>query len=402
MSSENDVSLAEANNVSGDGTDYSAQTTENLQVWNVTELGHDSWEGSLDEWEFLRDLLNSTILSICVLMTLGLVARRRNWLSVGSADRIRWICFEYLLPAVLLRNIWLAPVDMKLSVVALWSAFFNTLRFFIIMQVVRFVEPLQRQRQGWLMLITQGEMLALLFPLLLATPQLSERALACAILWDLGGNMWLCQGIIFGIADHYMDGHSRIRTRSRSSESGLSLKVDANDVEAAVDDEKAKKEISTAQKIRRTAWTVLTKPLLFYCAVAFLLNSTGVALPPVLDTSLWALSLPFKPGIYFIVGFYGGASGLHLSDAVPVGQALLLRYTAAALTSVAVNCLLDEPLLRQTITLALFAPLTSNVMHIVAEKGSGEEQLRLTVFTSFASTILSTGLQLALVMWFTS
>eukprot|EP00931_Biecheleriopsis_adriatica_P079422 TRINITY_DN52817_c0_g1_i1.p1 TRINITY_DN52817_c0_g1~~TRINITY_DN52817_c0_g1_i1.p1 ORF type:complete len:374 (-),score=63.72 TRINITY_DN52817_c0_g1_i1:76-1197(-) len=342
---------------------------------------------------FIEALLaNSTLLSIFGLMGLGVLARRRKWLSVKRADGIRWACFEYLLPAVLLRNIWIAPVDVGLSGIAFWSAVVSVLRFFFLLSLSRVVEPLDKYRRGWLLLMTQGEMLALLYPLLLSTPHLAGRALACCILWDLGGNMWLCQGVLFGIAEHFFEGAPR---RPRQS-----LQVDADDVEAAVDADQAKKEQTTAGNVLRVAWSVATKPLLHYCFLAFMFNFLGIALPQVLDILLWVLSLPFKPGIYFVVGFYGAAHAISSSDLLEVLQVLLIRYSAAMLLSIAVNCVIVEPLFSQTITLALFSPVTSNVIHIVAEQGSGDEQLKLTVCTGFASTVISTALQLSLLAWF--
>eukprot|EP00440_Ansanella_granifera_P046707 gb/GFBE01050582.1/.p1 GENE.gb/GFBE01050582.1/~~gb/GFBE01050582.1/.p1 ORF type:complete len:336 (+),score=58.96 gb/GFBE01050582.1/:1-1008(+) len=293
-------------------------------------------DGLHESWILLEVLLtNSTLLTIFGLMGLGAVARRRNWLTTKSADRIRWVCFEYLMPAVLLRNIWIAPVDVALSAVAVWSAIFHVLRFFVLLMLARLVQPRHRQRQGWILLMTQGEMLALLYPLLLATPHLSERALACCILWDMGGNMWVCQGVLFGIADHYLEGQPKGRNSGRllqvaalvapSKTPSRSLQVEDNDVENGFDDERAKKEVSTFRNAKSAVCSVITKPLLIYCFIAFVFNFSGLALPQLLDSFLWALSLPFKPGIYFVVGFYGAAHALSMSDLLTVLQALSIR-----------------------------------------------------------------------------
>jgi len=360
---------------------------------NLTSQDEDNsnaHDGLVRSFEVL--LANSTLLNIIVLMGLGFVSMRRKWLSKQSADRLRWVCFEYLMPAVLMRNIWIAPVDSRLSAIMLWSAGIHALRFFFIQAVARFFEPTQRPRQGWLILMTQGEMLALLYPLLLATPHLSERALACCILWDMGGNMWLCQGVLFGVADHYFEGSSSCRGKTL-------LQSDDPEATLELDDERAKKD-SARSGVKNVVWSVATKPLLHYCILAFCLNFSGVELPPMLDTPLWALSLPFKPGIYFVVGFYGAAHALTLADAIMVSQALVIRYGVAACLAVLVNLVISDHVLSQTITLALFSPATSNAIHIVAEKGASSDQLKLTVCTGFASTILSTAIQLGLVSLF--
>merc|ERR1711957_930862 len=51
--------------------------------------------------------------------------------------------------------------------------------------------------------MVQGAMNSFLYPLLLKHDLFGERALACAVLWDLGGNMWICQFALFAVAAYF-------------------------------------------------------------------------------------------------------------------------------------------------------------------------------------------------------
>merc|ERR1719291_89901 len=123
---------------------------------------------------------------------------------------------------------------------------------------------------------------------------------------------------------------------------------------------------------------------------ALLMNAMGVPIPAVLAT-LWAAGAPFKPGMYFLVGYYGNLA-LNKADVLVMAQALSSRYATATVIALMVWLLPLERVFQETITLALYSPMTSNVMQIVADIGT-EHQLKLTVSAGFASTIVSTLLQ---------
>eukprot|EP00933_Yihiella_yeosuensis_P062988 TRINITY_DN66012_c0_g1_i1.p1 TRINITY_DN66012_c0_g1~~TRINITY_DN66012_c0_g1_i1.p1 ORF type:complete len:423 (-),score=59.87 TRINITY_DN66012_c0_g1_i1:314-1582(-) len=338
-------------------------------------------------------LQNSAIFSVLALMSLGVLLRRSSLVSDRLADILRRICFKVLLPPLLLRNIWLAKVDDSLYAIAALSVCFHIARFFVSVLIARKLEPFHRMRQGWLIMMTQGEMLAFLFPLLLSTAQLSGRALACCIMWDLFGNMWVCQGALWGVAEHYGE-FKEAAGRHPSPHKG------SGDIELAEFDPDLRKSVQATLPSGgsrgtavRAAWAVVTQPLLHYCLIAFALNLGGVPLPKELDGPLWISGSLFKPLMYTVVGFMGASHALDYSDLQAALQALSMRYVLAALGSIGITIAIDDRVFRSTLILALLSPSTSNVIQIVAETGYGEQQLKRTICTGFISTLVSTFLQ---------
>jgi len=272
--------------------------------------------------------------------------------------------------------------------------------------------------RGWTMLVSQGAMNSFLYPLLLRNERFGEKSLACAVLWDLGGNMWICQFALFAIAAFFRPGAG-----GPSGDDAIGGGAPARDeleLDELMDDEDGEQLLaprkgpavaeaprSTLQALsdgipREIVVDALKQPVLVCCVLGFLLNFAGVPLPLLADTPLWTLGEPYKFSLYFLVGYYGDHRiGSH--EVKRMGFALGVRYAISATIIVAVLVLLPmEPIYRYTVALALLSPTSSYIIHLVGEHGYGEGMLRLTVCGGFVSTLVSTFAQSLLMAVFSS
>jgi len=346
----------------------------------------------------------------------------------------------WLLPAFLLRHIWLCPLEKQLYTVAAWSFTFHTLWFVVCYRVAHVLEPKDLQLRGWMMLMTQGMMNSFLYPLLLSHETFGEKSLACAVLWDLGGNMWICQFALFAIAAHFAPrvdfdqafGGVDDRGDHDSWECERLMSGDDDGEEmaewgpaavlrlsAGAQKKSAASAASSALSMGKAAISglfgvapgyacmprsvlvdALRQPVLICCVVGFLLNCCSVPLLSAGDMVLWAVGEPYKMVLYFLVGFYGDHQiderGRNL-----VGRALGTRCVISLVFVVLASIALPlEDTYRRTVTLALFSPTSSYLIHLVAEHGYGESLLQLTVCGGLASTIVSTLTQHMLIEYF--
>lgn len=375
--------------------------------------------GELDDWNIVEpgDSGSHIVQHLAVFMVLGLLGvgawvRSQKLLVRETADRLRRLCFNWLLPAFLLRHIWLCDLDRKLFVVAAWSLVFHSLWSFLSLRAAHALEPKDRQMRGWTMLLGQGAMNSFLYPLLLRNEKFGEKALACAVLWDLGGNMWICQFALFAIAAFFRPG-SREPMGSAMPE-GLQL-GDGMDLDEFAEEEDREHLIAKPNSPTKAALQALSgvfpreilvdalkQPVLVCCVLGFLFNVTGAPLPYIVDGPLWILGEPYKLALYFLVGFYGDHR-IGANDLRRIGFALGVRYSISSVIIVTVLLTLPlEPLYRYTIALALLSPTSSYCMHLIGEHGYGEGLLRLTVCAGFVSTLVSTFGQNMLMAIFTS
>jgi len=362
--------------------------------------------GELDDWAVVEPgdggafevIKKFSALLVLLIIAAGAFVRSQHWIQRHQADALRRICFTWLLPAFLLRHIWLVQLDSQLYAVAAYSLPLHLLWFFMGLQSSTALVPQDRQMRGWTMLMCQGTMNSFLYPLLLHNPSFGEKSLACAVLWDLGGNMWICQFALFAIAAYFRP------AAKHGDQIGDNGSVD---VESAEDGDNFWEEGDLAsKKAKSTAWgglqaltenipsdvlfDALKQPVLICCILGFTLNVAGAPLPAMLDTPLWVVGEPYKIALYFLVGYYGDHH-LGPGDTHRMGAALLLRYCLSLVIIVITLTMLPlESLYRYTIALAVLSPSSSYLMHLVGEHGYGEGLLRLTVCAGFVSTLIST------------
>mmetsp|Transcript_82833 Transcript_82833/g.208640 ORF Transcript_82833/g.208640 Transcript_82833/m.208640 type:complete len:427 (+) Transcript_82833:86-1366(+) len=370
--------------------------------------------GELDDWELFEpgDFLERVIRKVSFLFVLiiigsGALARVNGTLARERADSLRRVCFTCLLPAFLLRHIWLCQLDGQLYALAAWSFAFHGLWFALSVRASQALEPKDRQMRGWTMLMSQGAMNSFLYPLLLGNENFGEKSLACAVIWDLSGNMWICQFALFAIAAYFKPGAlgdeperelndldaeeegESLLSKSKSREHGSDEKLHGGGAGKAASIQSSLQAIAEGVP-REIIIDALQQPVLICCILGFVLNFFSVPLPAIADTPLWVIGEPYKIALYFLVGFYGDHR-VGPNDINRMGRALGVRYAiSASIILIVVAMLPFEQMYRYTVALALLSPTSSYLIHLVGEHGYGEGLLRLTVCSGFVSTLVST------------
>lgn len=390
-------------------------------------------KGELDSWQlfepgdsFYRILQHLSVVTVLLLIGLGFLARSHGWLLRANAEHLRRLCFTWLLPAFLLRHIWLCQLDSQLYVIAAYSLLFHGFWCFASFKVATGFQLGSRQLTGWTMLMSQGTMNSFIYPLLLSRDSFGEKALACAVLWDLGGNMWICQFALFAIAARFSpltegDLEHNLRGRNETVQLGdMHNEADEEETESLLSDKicdhgrengnaSAKDlnlpltwEALASFMPRSVLLDALRQPVLRCCVLGFLLNRVGISLPAVADNALWLVGEPYKIVLYFLIGFYGDYQ-ISSQDRSLLARCLGARYAISiVIIGLAIALLPVDLMYRQTIVLVTLSPSSSYLIHLVAEHGYGESMLRLTVCGGFLCTIISTFAQNLLIGMFDS
>merc|ERR1712048_1306540 len=97
-----------------------------------------------------------------------------------------------------------------------------------------------------------------------------------------------------------------------------------------------------------------------------------------------AFGTPFKPGMYFLLGFYSEFS-FEARDRSRMFLVLVAHATVSIVFALAALMLPLKPAFRQTIAIALLSPMTSQCVQVVAEVRWGDHFLRVTVASMLAS-----------------
>lgn len=376
--------------------------------------------GALDDWQPVEGhttiawLLQRLSLPLVFgLMGLGAWARIKGRLVKEDADRLRRVCFTWLLPSFLLRHIWLCQIDSKLYSVGCYSFALHGMWLCLSLFMARGIEPHNVMMRGWTMMMTQGTLNSFLYPLLLRHEAFGERALACAVLWDLGGNMWICQFALFAVAAHFAPGGAggAIKEESSYQVEDVEFNSEENDTLLSKDgaDQISRSNLELEGRSfgsvkdgdvetlklcpcmpRRVLIDALRQPVLICCVLGFLMNCSGAPLPSLLETPLWVMGEPYKLVLYFLVGYYGDHR-LRPGDGALIGRTLGTRYAiSSAIILIVYTVLPLELMFRHTLALVILSPTSSYLIHLVAEHEYGEAMLRLTVCGAFASTLFST------------
>eukprot|EP00434_Breviolum_minutum_P006877 symbB.v1.2.006069.t1/scaffold332.1/size322744/4 len=154
----------------------------------------------------------ASLLLVLAYIVAGLLLRRASWMTTHRCELLRSFTFKVLFPIYLLRTLWSINFSLALAVVLPISLVFHILWFFLSQQLSSFTpEAKEVQNEsgqphmclaGWALLMAQGENMAFTYPLL-AEAASPVESLASAMMWDLGANVWLCQGFLWGIATIY-------------------------------------------------------------------------------------------------------------------------------------------------------------------------------------------------------
>jgi len=327
-------------------------------------------------------------------IALGVLARRMPQVNSRS-EQIRYVTFKVLFPLYLLRTLWGISLNLGLAALLPISLSFHMLWFFLSQQLARLTPEAPEVQDasgrsftclvGWVVLMCQGENMAFTYPLIADAASSPVESLASAMMWDLGANIWLCQGFLWGIAAVY----------SPKVQDGAYAAVDCSE------------ELEKSHKWSATALPAGTKEialnavacsiLLRACLAGLCLNFLNVSMPWIVDASLRQIGSLCKALLYFLVGLYADFS-ISIGDLRFIGVALsqrLLTQIALALLLVAILPV-QSVTCRNAILVTIFSPGPSVLMHILAETGYGDHLVKLCATGSLFNTVLSMMIQTAL------
>eukprot|EP00927_Polykrikos_kofoidii_P037364 TRINITY_DN31510_c0_g2_i1.p1 TRINITY_DN31510_c0_g2~~TRINITY_DN31510_c0_g2_i1.p1 ORF type:complete len:431 (+),score=47.27 TRINITY_DN31510_c0_g2_i1:39-1295(+) len=352
----------------------------------------DDWKATGLELFFGHVSRHVSLVFLVVNLIIGVVARRRKWLSPSAGDLLRQATFKFFFAAFLLYHMWKAPFDSGLVNILFFSLVTHSL-WFVLSLFFATVAPQPEARcapssaciAGWMMLMTQGQNLSFTYGVISESPALSERGLACAVMWDLGGNIWLCQGIMWGIATYF----------SPAIEAG-SEDAEGFELNSAVAREKQKPR--GRETVDRVVRASLECPLLHSCILGVTLNCLDVPLSGLMSSALFVTGGPFKALSYFIVGFYW-ESDINKDDMRLIGIAIIKRSIIQLAIAFCVYFFLplSDLLDRRAILIAVLSPVNSTVMHILAESSYGDHLVKLSVMGGAIDVIRCTLIQHALI-----
>lgn len=385
------------------GTDLTKQVVEEIDEWQVT--------GSFSTVTWLIGLVfpHAALISMLLLIGGGVACREYDAVPERNIDFVRQLCFKALLPSFLFRRIWLVPIDSSLYGIAAWSLVLHIMWFCLTYVVSGKTMPHDPQLRGWSMLMSQGALLSFLYPVLLHNSHFGDRALACAVLWDLGGNMWIVQGALFAVAA-YFEPKSRGKRRGGGYDDFDGLEAD--EMDGLGDDyDDYSNGLSSLNNSNQSGLNpsqvaaikaALTHPILLGCLTGLFFNLLSMPCPYVVDKLLELVGEPYKVALYFLVGFYGDHK-LDREGAGLVATALGTRYAISIAMIMTVWFFVPvDALVRETIVLAILSPCSTLTIYLVAEHNYGEKLMKNTVCCVFFSVLFSTFCQHALVAQFSS
>lgn len=224
--------------------------------------------------------------------------------------------------------------------------------------------------------------------------------LAVAVMWDLGANVWLCQGLLWGVAAIYSP------QVQASAYAPIDQPGEGEDLpDMFLDDLKVRRLgffaglPAGAKDMAMQA--VISSVLLRACIVGIGLNLIQLPLPGILDDGLRYVGSLCKVMLYFLVGLYADFN-LSANDFKFVVAVLSQRLLAQIILAVLVMIAIPMPSIvaRDVIVVTILSSGPSVLMHILAETGYGPHLVKLCVTGSLISTLLCLTLQTALLVHF--
>eukprot|EP00427_Karlodinium_veneficum_P013217 CAMPEP_0169063330 /NCGR_PEP_ID=MMETSP1015-20121227/1224_1 /TAXON_ID=342587 /ORGANISM="Karlodinium micrum, Strain CCMP2283" /LENGTH=297 /DNA_ID=CAMNT_0009121653 /DNA_START=81 /DNA_END=975 /DNA_ORIENTATION=- len=183
----------------------------------------------LTSWAPAEFRVHVLFASFLAMVAVGYCVRRAGIASQGDMEGLRKFVFGIGLPALLLGSTWRMEVtsDVLLSIPvcvfihSVWAA-------------LAYLIHCRRgpQNRAWFVLTSQGVFLGYVYPFVAASPpDVASRIVGPALVWDLGGNMWMClfwQEFIVGrLVKQSMDRRMAEENNAREIESpGVSGKTE--------------------------------------------------------------------------------------------------------------------------------------------------------------------------------
>lgn len=378
-----------------------------------TDLNQPCW------WKPIVSLVNFVLLGYCLKCYFG-------W-DRNKTAKFRRFTFNVLLPIYVLRNMWIARIDSSMYDIAKISFLIHVFQACMWWLLYRNVPD--ESMRGWLSMISQGCLTSFFYTNLVNHGDFGHQAVAICLLWDIGGNTPCCQILLWGIAAF----HSPTRKYLQGGESTFGTAYSSPLLSATerVSNQSCEREMTHFFQLRgkqhnrsdlleeettefntllgdhrikgsdnekvRTLSDVLSgivfQPILPAFAMGLMLSLYNIGCPVVVDLSLEAVGLLFKPCLYFLIGL--------CSDIITdprelkiVLTALGLRYLSASLIGLAMWLWLPFPNLeRTTMALSLLSPVSTMTIYLSAEYGYPNEFLSMSAAVTTISVFVSFAIQ---------
>ena len=140
-----------------------------------------------------------SLATIFALMMVGVIVRRSSpSFHSRFTPSIRRFAFGVLQPLTVMRSAWLAKIDPLLSTVAVVSCSCHIILSLFWSWMFKHVK--REQTKGWLLLSVQGSLVSFLYSTVGGHAKFGERAVSVCLMWDMAGNMWISQGLLYFLA----------------------------------------------------------------------------------------------------------------------------------------------------------------------------------------------------------
>lgn len=331
-----------------------------------------------------------------LIVFVSFVFRKLDLLKEEHIPGLRAAAFNFALPALMLGLLWQTVITMEIARVLFVSAATCTLSTIIACVLSRFAHPMNRGLYG--MALT-GNAIPFVYPVLLNSDKFGLASVAVAIMWDLGGNMWVNFVYYAFIGERYAPPAETLyqadkltsvvtsasgpstRPRSRSNshvapepegigasnlagdaESGRGLPVSmcAVDPVQVLDALPSGKGASSGAQWKKILAVLAKNVTLWSCALGLLLNALKVPFFVLPGRSLNVLGSAFAPLLYSLVGA-NLRFDLGLASYGLVVRVLMARWSVSLAMAGLVLYLpwgLEEQL-KSVLVLCLAAPLPS-------------------------------------------
>lgn len=304
----------------------------------------------------------------------GLLLRATSSKAVGVLPQLRRVTFELLLPCYVLRSMWTIHLNSDMFSVILISFVVHVL----IATIWWFVFSRMRNRplRGWSMMSCKGCMLSFLYASVGANPKFGPTGTATCLLWDIGGNFWLSQAALFGIASAFAP---------------QSSKKNPLDLEKAQELLKESENASNSENIMGIIKVIVFQPILIAFLIGLGFNVYGVRCPLILDFLLSYAGSFFRPSLYLVLGLYFDFTALSdTKSLLRVVTTLFIRFTFNF--AIGLFCWFLLPLgevVRATIVLCLLSPASIMPMYLVAKFNYPTRYTSMSAFVSTLSVMIS-------------
>ena len=314
---------------------------------------------------------SASLPAMVAFLCVGLLLKRSGVWRDSYTTTFRRLIFGVLQPLTVLRSIWIARFDPQLYAVAAVSLAVHVWLALFWWWVFRGVKA--RQIRGWLLVSVQGCLVSFLYTTVGGSVRFGERAAAVCLLWDIGGNMWISQGLVYVLTAMHAP-EKKDECEGDLEEEPL---VKVTDVPFEIEGVKQIKPIPSFPVMQ----IIMRQPVLPLALLGLLLNSANVGVPPTLNEIMFSCSRAFRFGLYIMLGLYTTIANDIVSVRLIAG-ALGIRLIVAAIVALLIWLYLPlSGLVKTTMAMAMLAPASTMTINLLAEFGYS------AVFTEMSATL---------------